>query len=194
MSLLKTSEVKINFTVHGLGFPTGKILKLHVWLPDGIKSPTQWVDNNADIIRKELRDICHVHSIQHNCVMWTNSKKNTEEYGNIILDSEKNASPSNDTKTKAKTVEVKPLTDIRKIDLPNIDIKDLNKLKSKIDIEIFKRDNDLSDDVYDFYYVNEDLVTVDQAKNICKKHGSSDLFFLRKREIRKHIKKKTPII
>ena len=188
-----TSEVKINFVVHGLGFPVGKVYKLHVWLPGDTKNAGKWVDKNADQIKKELRDTCHVHSIQHTSVMWTNIRTNQENYGDIILDSTKDASPSND-KSKSKSIEVKPVKDIRKIDLPNIDDADLNKLRGKINIELFKRQHKLSDAEYDFYMENTDLVgDISNLKKICDEYGTDDKFILRKREVRKKIQEKNLI-
>jgi len=186
---ISTSEVKISFIVHGLGFPLGKVYRLHVWLPPQTQRPGSWVDDNADIIKQELRDVCHVHSIQHISVMWAPTRTNKEGYGDIILDSEKDASPAND-KSKAKKAEEKLVKDIRKIDLPNIDKDDLNKLKGEIDIELFKKEHKLSDDVYNFWFVNQDLVSIDEAKDMCKEHGANDLFLPRKMEIRKKVEEK----
>ena len=188
------SDVKVNFVVQGLGFPIGKIYKLHVWLPSEIKNPGNWVDENADKIKKELRDTCHVHSIQHTSIVWTNSRNTKECCGDIILDSEKDATPSKREKSKSKKVEVKPVKDIRKIDIPNIDKDDLNKLQNKITTELFKRENELSDDVYDFWFVNQDLVSIDEAKTMCKEHGAKDLFLPRKMEVRKKVEEKIQTI
>jgi len=182
------SEVRINFIVKGLGFPVGKIYNLHVWLPAGTENPVKWVTDNADKIKSELRDTCHVYSIQHQSTVWTNSRTVSDKHGEIIIDSTVDATISGDKEKKKK--ESKPVTDIRKIDLPNISKDDLNKLKTKIDIEIFKKENVLSDDVYDFFMANIDLVTVDEAKKVCEEYGTDDIFILRKKEIRKKVKEK----
>lgn len=184
------SDIKVSFEVKGLGFPIGKIYKLHVWLPDGTKNPGKWVDDHADKIKEELKSVCHVHSVQHKSTMWTNVRTDEEDYGDIILDSAVDATLADKSKKKKKKKEPKPVTDIRKIDLPNIDKEDLVKLKNEIETEFFKRDNELSDALYDFYMANVDLVSVDQAKEICKEHGTDDLFLLRKREIRKIVEEK----
>ena len=180
-------DAKVTFTVKGLGFPFGKIYKMHVWLPNGTTRPGAWVDDNADKIKDYMDDLCIVHSIELNYVTWANTRTEDSEYEDIILESEKDATPSS---KKSKKVETKPVTDIKKIDLPNIDKDDLNKLTEKIDIELFKRENELSDDVYNFWFVNQDLVSVDEAKEICKEHGADDLFLLRKMEIRKKVEEK----
>lgn len=183
-------NAKVTFTVKGLGFPFGKIYKMHVWLPNETKRPGAWIDENADKIKDEMKDMCIVHSIELNYVSWSNTNPKNVDFGDLVLESEKDATPS--SKKKSKKVETKPVTDIKKIDLPNIDKDDLNKLKEKIDVELFKRENELSDDVYNFWFVNQDLVSVDEVKEICKEHGADDLFLLRKMEIRKLVEKKVP--
>ena len=99
---MPASDVKISFVVKGLGFPIGKIYKMHVWLPDGTKNPGKWVDENADRIKEEIKDICQVHSIQHYSTMWTNTRNDKEGFGDIILDSTVDATLSKILKRKRR--------------------------------------------------------------------------------------------
>ena len=177
-------DTKINFNVKALGFPRGKIYKMYIWVEGNCDNAGKYIDDRVDEIKEQIKDVCHVHSIELSYTTYTNYKHEDEKYGDIVLDKEIEISTKDE---KKKKVETKPVTDIKKIDLPNIDKDDLNTLKEKIDIELFKREHKLSDDVYNFYYVNMDLVSVDEAKEICKEHGAKDLFFLRKREVRKKV-------
>lgn len=179
-------DTRISFNVRGLGYPSGKIYKMCVWFNDKIDNPGKWVDEHVDEIKNQLKDVCYVHSIEHDFITYTNTRKKEEKYGDIILLNEKDAV----TLTEKKDKKEKLVTDIRKIDLPNIDKKDLNTLRDEIEIELFKRDNELSDEVYNFFKANEDLVTVEVAKETTDKHGTEDLYFLRKKQVRKLVEEK----
>ena len=180
-------DTKIVFKVKALGFPTGVIYQMYVWLNGNINNAGKYIDNHVDEIKESLKDTMYVHSIEHNYTTYTNTKPENEHYGDIILDKEIKISTEKKLKTKK---EIKPVKDIAKIDLPNIDEKDLITLKQRIVNELFKREHKLSDDVFNFYLVNKDEITPEEAKKICEEHGSVDMFLLKKREIRKKVKEK----
>lgn len=182
-------DTKIGFTVKGLGFPVGRIHKMYVWFEGQYPNPAKYIDDNVDKIKKELRDICHIHSIEYTHTTYSNTRTELEEYGSIILESVSDVSTTDKKKNKKKKT-VKLVTDIRKLDLPNIPREDLSTLKDKVEIEFFKRDNELSDDVYDFFVANEDLVTIDEVKKIAESGSINDKFLLRKKEIRKQVELK----
>ena len=179
-------DTKIVFKVKALGFPKGKIYQMYVWLSGNIDKAGEYLDNHADEIKESLKDTMYVHSIEHSYTTFTNTKSGDEKYGDIILDKELKM---NSKKTKTKK-EVKPTTDISKIDLPNIDTDNLKKLRIRVVNELFKREHDLSDDVFSFFLKNQDKLSVEEAKTICEEHGSVDLFLLEKREVRKKVEEK----
>ena len=184
-------DTKINFSVKGLGFPTGKIYKMHIWLEGYINMAGKYLDNNADHIRDQLKDVCHVHSIELGYITHANTAHPGEDYGDIILEKEVGVTVADKKyKKNKKKKEPKPVTDIDKIDLPNIDDEDLKKLKNRIINEQFKRKHKLSDDVFYFYVTNKDEITVEEAKQICEEHGSVDMFLLKKRKLRKKVEEK----
>jgi len=183
-------DTKVYFNVKGLGFPTGKIYKMYIWIEGHINNAGKYLDDNADLIRDQLKDVCHVHSIEHAYTTYTNSAHPEANYGEIVLEKEVSVTIAGKTKIKKNKV-VKPVTDISKVDLPNIDKDDLTKLKQRIINELFKREHGLSDDVFNFYVINKDEISVEEAKQICEEHGGSvDMFLLKKRKLRKKVEEK----
>jgi len=183
-------DTKIYFNVKALGFPVGKIYKMYIWLEGNVSNSRKYIDDEVDNIKDQLKDVCVVHSIEHLYTTYTNTAHKDEEYGVVNVDSESNASTGTKTKTKTKKVEPKPVTDINKIDLPNIDKDDLVRLRIRTVNELFKREHSLSDDVFNFYLKNKDEITVDEAKQLCEEHGSVDMFLLEKRKLRKMVEGK----
>jgi hypothetical protein len=177
---------KIVFKVKTLGFPKGVIYQMYVWLDGGVENAGEYITNHADEIKESLKTTMYVHSIEHCYTTYTNNKPVNENYGDIILDKEIELG---DKKVKTKT-EIKPITDITKVDLLNINTIDLTKLRGKIGEELFKRTHNLSDDVYQFYLNNMKTISVEEAKKICEEHGGVDMFLLKKREIRKKVQEK----
>jgi hypothetical protein len=187
-------DTKINFIVKASGFPTGKIYKMYIWLNGHVENAGKYIDNNADIIKEALKDVCVVHSIEFSYITYTNIEHKKEKYGDIILEKEIEIKTKEKTK-KSKIDNVpKKVTDISKVDLPNIDDADLRTLRGRIGMELFKRDHKLSDEVYNFYMMNSEKITVEEAKKMCEEHnGSVDLFLLKKREVRKKVEEKIKI-
>lgn len=181
-------DARINFNVKGLGFPTGKIYKMYIWVED-INEPGKYIDSHADEIKEQLKDICVVHSIEHTYTSYINSVSSKRKYGDIVLDKTIDI-PTTKIEKNTNKVKIKYVTDIKKLDFPNIPKDDLKTLKDEVDTELFKREHDLSDDVYNFYIANMDLVDIEECKKICDKHGTSDLYILRKKEVRKKIEEK----
>lgn len=185
-------DTKVNFTVKALGFPTGKIYKMYIWMEGYVENAGKHIDNNVDDIKEQLKNTCVVHAIEFTHSTYTNMVHDGEDYGDIILEKEvsisKNAGKKK--KEKKKKIEIKPITDISKIDLPNIDDDDLNRLRIRTINEIFKRKHKLSDDVFSFFIKNQDKITVEEAKQICEEHGSVDLYLLEKRAVRKKVEEK----
>ena len=182
-----TLEVKIR------DFPVGKIMKIHIWFEGFLKQEDiqKYIDANMDKIKEQLENESkrEVHSIEVGFVIATNCRSEEEDIGDIILEKIVDAGPGK--KTKTKKVE-KKVFDIKLFEPHNTTEEDLLEFRDIIDTELFKRKHKLSDSVYDFFIANEDLVTVDQAKEICKTHNPDDTYLLRKREVRKIIQSKLP--
>jgi len=179
-------DTKIVFKVKALGFPTGKIYQMYVWVKKNLNDAGKYIEEHSDEIRDSLKETMHIHSIEHSYTTYTNNKPENENFGDIVLEKELKIG----SKKIKKKKEVKPTSDIDKVDIRNIDDKDLGRLKQRIINELFKRKHDISDDVFNFYLVNKDEVTIEEAKKICEEHGSVDMFLLKKREVRKKVEEK----
>ena len=179
-------DTKLVFKVKALGFPTGEIYQMYVWVKGNLANAGKYIDDHADEIKESLKETMYIHSIEHYYTTYSNNKPEPEEFGDIILDKEIKIG----SKKSKKKKEVKPVTDINKVDLPNIDNKDLGRLKQRIVNELFKREHDLSGDVFSFFVANQDQISVEEAKRLCEEHGSVDMFLLKKREVRKKVEEK----
>lgn len=179
-------DTKAHLIVKTKDFPVGKIHNLHIWFSGNWKRKdiNEKVNEKLDDIKSHMEKIGSVHSIEVTSVSYTNMSHPDEKYGDLILTKSSDASPE---KVVQKVVEK---FNIRKIDLPNTPKEDLVELMDKIEIEFFKREHHLSDDVYNFFKENEDLVTLDEAKKYCEKHGADDVYVFRKMKVRELVNEK----
>lgn len=185
--MLGTTYTRVNLIMEIKGYPRGRICKLHFWL-DGFvpKSDIQkYIDEKIEFENSFIdeNDIsrCYVDRIHY-----TNDKSPKEYFGLVIVDSNLSVVSSapkvdnnqnNNTKPKEKPLDIK-----------KIESKDLITLRGKIEIELFKREYSLTEEEYEFYYVNRDIIEISDIKESFKLH-KGDAFKMKKINIRKKLTK-----
>ena len=50
-------DTKVNFNVKALGFPTGKIYKMYIWLEGNYQNAGKYIDDHVDEIKDQIKEI-----------------------------------------------------------------------------------------------------------------------------------------
>ncbi len=162
-------------------YPVGRKLRCILWL-EGMYEKDQveeYIKSNMVLIN-QFKDAV-IHEVKVFNSILTNCRKEEEKYGELILISViTNYTASNKKKESEKKV------DINSLKLHNYSVKEITKLKEKIDDELIMREYHLSDREYEFYKNNNDEVTLNSVKEIYEK-CDGDIFKLRKERIRENI-------
>lgn len=184
----KFTNICFNVTVYG--FPKGKLYKMSVWTQKTVSDTSSFLKENEDNIKKSIgEDGEKIRSISFRSAIYTNTLNvNVEKFDEFIIESE--FKPGLNTTNTTNTVKKE---NNKSTNIKDIDTDKLIRLKGKIEVELFKRENDLSDDFYKFYLENKDLMSLEDIKKHCKEHGSEDIYYFKKRKIKENIEKKVKI-
>ena len=55
--IIMNMDTKVNFNVKALGFPTGKIYKMYIWLEGNYQNAGKYIDDHVDEIKDQIKEI-----------------------------------------------------------------------------------------------------------------------------------------
>lgn len=178
--------IKFEFLIKTKSFPHGNIYRAVCWINEHMSFQAFKVNYLSEIKKAVKAEV--IHSIDLSYLSYTNSahdRVNEErELGKVFIRDKKEAGVKN---KKTNTDSKGPVTDVRRLDLPNISDEDLELLAVAVEDEKFKREHHMSDDAYDFYLLNQDIMSIEEAKEYCSTHSAKDMYGFRKRKIREKL-------
>ena len=170
-------DTKVFLEIQTKGYPAGKKIKCHFWLEGHIiRSKVDDYIKNSLVLSDTYKDYI-VHEIKVFNLYITNTKKEDEDFGFLMLDSVTNA--VGETKEKKK--------DVRKIDFKDYTDADIEYVKKKMGEELIMRKYNLIKEEFDFYKDNCQEINIEDVKEVYKK-CDGDIYKLRKEKIRENIK------
>jgi hypothetical protein len=178
LTMNSTYLTKVYLNLGIMGFPTGRSMHCHMWL-DGNYEQAEVEENilpNIDFAKYETSDT-KIAKAKISYVVHITSKPSTEDFGVVILDN------IIDLVNKKETKIYKTKPNLKKIKLHGYTTDELNHLIMDVNVELFKRKYELSDDEYKFYLVNMNDINACDIKEKFKGFNG-DAFKIRKNDIR----------
>lgn len=181
---------RIEFHVNVKGFPTGKIVKGHVYLSEENKVPYSYYHDNKEMFRtkilekiseKDNSSEVNIQSVVYKNISYI-SKIVSEEIGEFYVDSEDTIIQQNAT-TFAK------VSSPYQIDLAKMTKYQLDLLKKSLDKEIAMKELGFNEKEFDFYLKNEGVIPEEQLLKYIKDFDGTtlDSYHFRKKNIRELI-------
>lgn len=179
--MVKILYTRVNIKIEIKGYPHGRICKLHFWLDGDVDRDDidNYIENKVEL-KFEKIDKNDIEKIYVDKLIYTSTRDEKENFGDIIFDSITNILP--DTKNNEKNVQK-----TKNLILDKIPTDELKELKNKVDIELLKRQYFLNDQEYDFYKINENIIKLEDVKDIFKQYNG-DAFKIKKLNIRNILK------
>ena len=149
------------------------VFNLHVWLQSKISEEVAKSTMSSYNMEKQFNS--YFGSIDYNVIRieYLDNRKETEEYFDIFIDSTVKKEITSNLPNQ------KQLEDLTDLELIN--------MKDRIDEILFKRENKLSDDEYSFFIENEDIVSLENVKELYNIY-KNDKFKLKKIRIKNNLK------
>ena len=175
-------NTKVFLEIQVKGFPVGKRIKCHLWLEGEVKRADvdNYIKNSMTLSEEYKKDVIEEIKVFNLCM--TNTRKEEENYGDMILDSVSNAVDTESRKLPKKT----------KVDLRGLSLKDYTDLeieaaKKRLEEELVMRRFSLLREEFEFYKDNQKEINIEDVKDVYKK-CDGDIYKLRKEKIRENIK------